>query len=149
LEVVHEFTLHLETGEQSPVGNGPFGTRLVAAVTGGWAKGARISGRLVGPSADWVLVGADGYAQIDVRTQLRTDDGADLYLHYTGSLEMNDAVMSAAADGGETAFDAQYWYTHLRIESGAEQYRWVNRPLFVGHGRKTPDGVEYEIYRLA
>ena len=96
-----------------------------------------------------MLVGSDGYAQIDVRTQLRTDDGVDLYLHYTGSLEMNDAVMTAVANGGETAFDEQYWYTHLRIESDAEQYRWVNRTLFVGQGRKTPDGVGYEIYRMA
>jgi hypothetical protein len=149
MEMVHEFTFNLVTGEQYPVGDGPFGTRLVAAVDGGWVKGARISGHLVGPSADWVLVGSDGYAEIDVRTQLRTDDGADLYLHYTGSLEMNDAITTAVADHGETAFDDQYWYMHLRIESGAEQYQWVNRTLFVGQGRKTRDGVGYEIYRMA
>ena len=62
---------------------------------------------------------------------------------------MNDAVMSAVASRGDTAFGDQYWYTHLRIESGAERYQWVNRTLFVGEGRKTPEAVEYEIYRLA
>lgn len=148
MEAVHEFTFHLVTGDQFPVGEGPFGVRLVVAVTGGWARGERITGRLVGPSADWVVVGSDGYGQIDVRTQLRTDDGADLFLHYTGSLEMNEALMSASTRQGETAHDDQYWYMHLRIESGAAQYQWVNRTLFVGHGRLTSDGPEYEVYRL-
>jgi hypothetical protein len=105
MEAVHEFTFHLVTGDQFPVGEGPFGVRLVAAVMGGWAKGERVTGRLIGPSADWLVVGSDGYAQIDVRTQLRTDDGADLFFHYTGSLEMNDVLMSASAGRGETAYD--------------------------------------------
>jgi hypothetical protein len=96
-----------------------------------------------------VIVGADGYAQIDVRAQLRTDDGADLYIHYTGSLEMNDAVMSAVQADGDTVFGDQYWWTHVRIESGAERYDWVNRTLFIGQGRIATDGIEYEIYRLA
>ena len=51
-----------------------------------------------------------------------------------GSLEMNEAVMAAAAGDGETNIGAQYWYTHVGLESGAEQYQWVNRALFVGQG---------------
>ena len=70
MEMVHEFTLHFVTGDQFPIARRTLGTRLVAAVNGGWAKGERINGRLVGPSADWLLIGPDGYAQIDVRTQL-------------------------------------------------------------------------------
>ena len=92
----------LRHGRQFPTGGGPYGVRLVAAVGDGWAKGARINGRLVGPAVDWVIVGTDGYAQIDVRAQLRTDDGADLYIHYTGSLEMNAAVMGAVQGEAET-----------------------------------------------
>ena len=54
-----------------------------------------------------------------------------------------------AAGDGETNFGAQYWYTNVRLESGAEQYQWVNRALSVGQGRMATDGIEYEIYRLA
>jgi hypothetical protein len=131
-----------------PVGSTPFGERSVVGLSGGWAKGDRISGRLVGPGADWVVIGPDGYAAIDVRTQIRTDDGADLYLHYSGSLEMNEAIVAASTSGGATDYGDQYWYTHVRIESGAEQYQWVNRTLFIGQGRYASDGVEYEVYRL-
>jgi hypothetical protein len=149
LEIIREFTFHAAIGETLRIGGGPAGARSVGALGEGWVKGDRINGRLVGPSADWAVFGTDGYAQIDVRAQIRTDDGADLYVHYNGSLEVNEAAMTALLGDGETSFGDNDWFTHVRIESGAEQYRWVNRTMFVGQGRATTDGVEYEIYRVA
>ena len=58
-------------------------------------------------------------------------------------------MVTAVLGDGETSFGGRYFCTHVRLESGAEQYSWVNRTLFVGHGRIATDGVEYEIYRLA
>ena len=148
MEFVREFTFHVSLAETFRVGAGPFGNRSVGVVGEGWATGERINGRLVGPGADWVLVGRDGYGQIDVRAQIRTDDGVNLYMHYNGSIEMNESVLSALFGDGETNFGDQYWYTHLRLESGAEQYQWVNRTMFVGQGRVVGDGVDYDVYRL-
>lgn len=147
MELVHEFTLTVTRGESFAVGDGPFGRRSVAAIGGGRAVGERINGELVGPGADWAVLGGDGYFQIDVRTQIRTADGAVLLLTYTGALEVNDRARKALA-GGETGFDDQYCRTHVRLESGAERYRWVNRTLFVGQGRLTPDGIVYDIARV-
>jgi Protein of unknown function (DUF3237) len=149
LEIIREFTLHFALGETFTVDAGPFGSRSVGTVGAGWARGERINGTLVGPSADWALIGADGYAQVDVRAQVRTDDDANLYLYYTGSLQLTDDVMAALLGGGETNFGDAYWFTHVRIESGAEQYQWVNRTMFIGHGRGVGGAIEYEIYRLA
>jgi hypothetical protein len=147
VEIVHEFTFHAVLGEFIQVG-GPFGDRAVAEVKEGWAKGDRINGRIVGPGADWLISGPDGYANLDVRGQIRTDDGANLYIHYTGSVAVTEAAAAALFSDGETSFGDHYFYTHVRIESGAEQYAWVNRTMFVGHGRVATDGVEYEVYRL-
>ena len=58
-------------------------------------------------------------------------------------------MVTAVLGDGETSFGDRYFCTHVRLESGAEQYLWVNRTLFLGHGRIAADGVEYEIYRLA
>jgi hypothetical protein len=149
MDLIPELMFHFSVGESIAIGGVPSGTRLAVAMVDGWAKGDRITGRLVGPAADWPIVGPDGFAQIDVRAQIRTDDGADLYIHYEGSLEMSDAVMAASTSDGETGFGDQYWYTHVRLESGAEAYQWVNRTLFVGQGRMATDGIEYVIYRLA
>ena len=149
MDLVREFALHFALGESFQMGGGPFGARAVGTVGDGWVKGDRISGRLVGPAADWAIIGSDGYAQIDVRAQIRTDDGADVYIHYNGSLELNEAAMTALLSDGETSFGHNYWFTHVRLESGAERYQWVNRTMFVGHGRTVADGIEYEIYRLS
>ena len=149
LDAIREFTFHAALDETFRVGRGPSGTRTVGAIGEGWVKGDRINGRLVGPGADWAVLGTDGYAQIDVRTQVHTDDGADVFIQYNGSLELTEPVVAALLGDGETNFGENYWFTHVRLESGAAQYQWVNRTIFVGHGRATPDGVEYEIYRLA
>lgn len=148
MELVHEFTFRADLAESLGVGAGPFGARAVAVVSGGRAEGERIAGDIVGPGADWATVGTDGYIHVDVRLQLRTDDGAVLLLTYTGSLEMNEAVRGALRGGG-TEFGDQYFRTHLRIECGDPRYAWVNRTLFVGEGRLLPGGVEYRVHRVA
>lgn len=149
MDITREFTFHAAFGEIVQVGGGPSGSRSVGELREGWAKGERINGRLVGPAADWAVVGTDGYAQVDVRAQIRTDDGADLYIQYCGSLELNDAARAALFSDTETSFGDNYWVMHIRLECGAEAYRWVNRTMFVGYGRATTDGVEYEVFRLS
>jgi hypothetical protein len=32
-----------------------------------WVKGGRITGQMIGPAADWAVLGSDGYVQVDVR----------------------------------------------------------------------------------
>ena len=94
------------------------------------------------------MLGADGVAQIDVRTQIGTPDGATIYVQYVGVLELNDRVGAALRDPAlETSFDDQYCRTTMRLESGHERYAWVNRTVFVARGRLIGSGVHYEVYR--
>jgi hypothetical protein len=147
VELVHEFTLQVSRGETLPIGNGPFGRRSVASIGSGRVIGERINGTTVGPGADWAVFGNDGYFHIDVRAQIRTDDDVVLLLTYTGALEANDRVI-AALSGGETGFADQYCRTHVRLECGDRRYRWVNRTLFVGQGRLTHAGIDYDVARV-
>lgn len=148
MELIHEFTYQAQLGDTLVPGRGPFGTRAIATVTGGWARGERITGSVVGAGADWVLIGSDGFNRLDVRLQIQTDDGAVLYLAYTGLLEFNDAAQKGMA-GGETQFDDQYFRTTPRIETGHADYAWVNTTLFVARGRLVGGAVEYEVYRVS
>jgi hypothetical protein len=148
MELVHEFTFRATLGDTLIPGAGPLGTRAIITVTGGWAKGERINGSVVGAGADWVLMGPDGFNRLDVRLQIQTDDGAVLYLTYTGLLEMNDVVQQALA-GGETQFDDQYFRTTPTIETGDMRYSWVNTTLFVARGRLVDGSVEYEVSRVS
>ena len=149
MELTLEFTYEAELGESLMIGNGPYGTRLSVSVAGGWAKGDRISGTLVGGGGDWALIGPDGYARLDVRGQIRTDDGALLYITYGGVMEINERVMAALASPEvETSYDDQYYRATPRIETGDERYAWANQTVFLSKGRITRKGVEYEVYRV-
>ncbi|MDX2378688.1 MAG: DUF3237 domain-containing protein [Acidimicrobiia bacterium] len=147
MELIHEFTFQAHLGDTLVPGAGPQGTRVVANVTGGWARGERISGSIVGAGADWALIGSDGFNRLDVRAQIQTDDGAVLYVSYTGLLEMNEAVQQALS-GAESQYDDAYFRTTPLIETGHPDYTWVNTTLFVARGRFVENGVEYEVFRV-
>jgi hypothetical protein len=148
MELILEFTFEAELAEPLMIPNAPYGTRVIFPAIAGRAKGERISGSFVGCGGDWLLIGPDGWGRLDVRAQLQTDDGAPLYITYGGVLEMNDKVVAASAPGRETGFDDQYFRTVTRLETGDERYAWVNQTIFVGQGRITGSGVEYEVYRI-
>jgi hypothetical protein len=141
--------MDITRGDRFVIGAVPGGNRVVAVASAGTVTGERIAGTLVGPGADWTVLGADGVAQIDVRTQIGTPDGATIYVQYVGVLELNDRVGAALRDPAlETSFDDQYCRTTMRLESGHERYAWVNRTVFVARGRLIGSGVHYEVYRL-
>jgi hypothetical protein len=148
MQLEHEFTYEAELTEPLMLGTGPYGTRLVVPVAGGSVKGDRVRGTLVGGGADWVLIGPDGWGRLDVRGQIKTDDGAILYISYGGLLQLTDKVMAAMASADETTFDDQYFRATPRLETGDDRYSWVNQTLFVSRGRISARGVEYEVYRV-
>ena len=119
MDLIYECTYRAELDpHEQMVGPGPFGTRVVSTVTGGWCKGERLNGAFVGAAAEWMLIGSDGFARLDVRAQLVTADSAVIFVSYQGLLEMNDRVM-ASAGGGETQFEHQYFRSLMHMETGA------------------------------
>jgi hypothetical protein len=82
MELVYECTYRAELDPRRlMVGPGPFGTRVVSTVTGGWCKGDRLSGTLSGAGGDWFLGGKDE-TQFDdqyFRTLIRMESGAPAY----------------------------------------------------------------------
>jgi hypothetical protein len=144
MELVHEFDYY---GTLNP----PvvFGSRMFLEVTEGQVTGKRLNGRLLSGGGDWIVLGSDGWGQVDVRGQIGTNDGAFIYTHYTGLLELNDKVMTATTSGVGTDWGDQNFRTTPRFETGDERYRWLTTSLFVAEGRlKEGGGVEYQVYRI-
>ncbi|GAA4882434.1 DUF3237 domain-containing protein [Actinomycetospora straminea] len=150
-ELILEFQLREEVGTIDQVGDGPFGQRMIAALSGGSFTGERLTGSVVGANGDWLLAGRDGYGRTDVRLTLKTVDSAVIYLQYCGLVEMT-ATVTAIVGGGAAATDYgdQYLFSSPRLETGDERYAWVNQTIFVGEGRLLPGPVvEYRVYRVA
>jgi hypothetical protein len=149
MNLIHEFTMSATLGELLPIGAGPIGTRMHYDLTGGQISGDRLNGKVLG-GGEWALLREDGFIGVDVRAQVKTDDGAHLYIQYTGLLEMNEAVQAALGSGEGSSFEDQYFYTNPRIETGDERYAWLNTTFFIGEGRITQGGgVEYRVWRPA
>ena len=144
MELVHEFDLSasLKTAVT-------FGSRMFLEIAEGKVSGERLNGTLLSGGGDWIALGSDGWGQIDVRGQIGTDDGAYIYAHYTGLLELNDIVMNATASGTTTDWNDQYFRTTPRFETGDERYSWMTMSLFVAEGRLSADGVEYRVFRVS
>lgn len=128
----------------------PFGTRVIFEVIGGEfraASGER--GELLTGGADWLLVGPDGWGRLDVRAQVRMENGALIYVQYFGVIEMNEAVTYAVENGTATSFDDHYFRTNPRFETSDPQYEWLQQSVFVAQGRIIEGlGVEYNVYRV-
>ena len=122
------------------------GQRMVAEVVGGSFEGERLSGSVLTPGADWLLMGQDGVGLVDVRLTLKTNDDALIYMQYLGKLHFNEKLMAALAEGAETQFGDTYFMTQPRFETGAENYSWLNGIVAVAEGRMTSEGVEYQVY---
>ncbi len=140
------FVIRADLGGNFAVGAAPAGNRTVAVVTGGRFEGERLSGDVLPPGADWVLMDSEGWGRIDVRLCLRTDDDANIYMHYLGWLRFDEAFASARASGGETQFGDLNFTTHPSFETGDERYQWLNHLVTVAEGRVIPGGVEYQVY---
>lgn len=131
------------------VGPGPYGLRQIFVATGGTATGERLSGVLRPGGGDWLLVGADGYGRLDVRATIETDDGALLYVSYSGVLELSDRAMQALTQGPATDFGELRFMTTPRFETGDPRYAWLNTAVCVAEGRLLPGpAVEYRVYEV-
>ncbi len=113
----------------------PGGTRLIFEVTDGHIEGERLRGRMVGNSAaDWLTVGPEGTGSLDVRALLETHDGALVFIHYTGRIDMS--LIGAPV------------YASPRFDTGDERYLWLNRIQAVGKGAFDGTTLIYDLFEL-
>src|SRR5581483_4033300 len=97
LQLAHEFSLWAALKPPVDFGAGPLGRRTYFEVTGGGASVEGFNATACGGGGDWILLGPDNYARLDVRLQLKTDDGALVFVQYFGLLEINAKVAEVMA----------------------------------------------------
>lgn len=145
LEPLLEYRAELKPG--TPVGDGPYGQRIIVDVSGGHFEGPRLKGKILPSGGDWLLLRPDGMGLLDVRATFETDDGAFIYLSYYGILEFTEQVQAALEGGGSTEYDDLYFMTQPRFETGDPRYAWLNSVVAVAEGRLRPQAVEYRVYQ--
>lgn len=132
------FTITANTGDKPPVmiPSGPNGTRVIVTAMSGTFEGPKLKGKVADAAGgDWVIIRADGTMSLDVRLCLLTDDGASIYMTYTG-------LGRREADGSTVI------RTVPRFETGDERYAWLNNVQAVSHGTTGAGTVTYDVYGL-
>ena len=140
-------TLDVDFAGVVPIGATTAGHRGIAPVRGGRFEGARLSGS-VAAGHDWFVSRSDGSLAIDVRLTLTTDDGATLYLAYTGNMRAAPAVMAKFRKGEQLAAEDYALQIVARFECGDPRYAWVNDALVIGIGEQTPRGPIYRLFEI-
>lgn len=138
LPVEHLFTITAHTADRPPavLAGTPTGTRIVITAMRGAFDGPRLRGAVAEVAGgDWVTMRADGSLKLDVRLVLRTDDGADILMTYSG-------IGTRGADGTTKVRTAPLF------ETGDERYTWLNNVQAVAHGSVGEGTVTYEVYEL-
>lgn len=137
------------------LGASPWTMRRIGYITGGRFEGPRLSGEILPGGGNWSTagVGQDGAAvgTFDARCIWKTDDGAMIYVTYTGRTWVPPDVGAAFRDPAQPPVDAGRY--RLRIapvfETSDTRYDWLNAVLAVGMGERLTGGVRHHIFEVA
>lgn len=148
MKLAHLMKLIVRVEAPIPIGKVLTGTRMIYNASGGEFEGDRLRGKVLPGGGEWFLQNDDGMGQPDVRLLLQTEDGAHIYLRYTGILDFNEAALAAITEGRSTNFGDNLFLTQVRFECSDPGYAWLSNTIAVGEGRMHPDSVEYAIYEV-
>lgn len=150
-EPILEHICHMRGGLRNPpeiIGETPEGLRVNFYVTGGEITGNRLNGKVLPVGGDWLTIRRDGVGILDVRATLEMDDGALIYLAYTGILEIGEDGYQRFLEGelpkAPTIRGAP------RFLTSHPDYLWLNRLQCVNIGEANLEDyvVNYDLFAL-
>jgi hypothetical protein len=133
----------------------PVGTRFTYVVKHGRCEGPGISGDILPGGGNWSTSGeiAPGLSAgtFDARVIWKTDDGAMIYVTYTGRSVISDAVSARFRDPAAPEVPHDEYYIRIApvFETADPRYAWLNGVLAVGLGHRTATGIRHSIFGVS
>jgi hypothetical protein len=122
--------------------------RIIPILGGGYVKGPRISGKLVGNAADWQLTRPDGVTVADAIYAIETDDGALIQIRNRGLRHGPPEVMARLAAGEEVDPAEYYFRTVPEFIAPKGPYDWLNKSIFVCAGARYANAIRLFVWRV-
>lgn len=142
------FVMKLDVRPIIVVGPTPGGYRKVGVVYGGRFEGERLSGEVLDGGNDWQTLRGDGSTLLDVRLNLKSDDGALINMTYMGIRHGPVDVMQRMDKGEAVDASSYYFRTSPLFETSATRYDWINRVVAIGIGHRRVDGPVYSVFEV-
>ncbi|SDR52841.1 Protein of unknown function [Rhizobiales bacterium GAS191] len=147
LDVEHlcDFSIDFEPVQRF---NTPRGMRMIYVVKHGVAEGPRLRGEFLKGGGDWIIVGPDRVATLDVRATLKTDDGELIFVTNTGRARLTPEISAKLATGALIRWDEMFTRSSPLFETGAEKYAWLNSTVTIAVNEFSLSHVNYRIYSV-
>jgi hypothetical protein len=142
------FELHVQVGPPQEFGEVPGGRRRIIPILGGTFEGPDIRGRVLPGGADWQIIRPDGFADLDTRYVLETDDGKLIYIQNAGMRHAAPEVQVKLIAGEDVDPDLVYFRTVPTFETSAPELQWLARSIFVATAERHPRDVVVRVWRL-
>ena len=139
---------HVQLGPPVEVGQVARGRRRIIPIIGGTFEGSGIKGKVLNSGADWQIVRADGFAELDTRYALQTDKGQIIYVQNAGMRHAAPEIMQKLLAGEVVDPKAVYFRTVASFETSAPELQWLTRSIFVGTGERYPAEVVIRFWRV-
>lgn len=131
-ELIPLATVRVTRGDIRRLGETPFSRRVIGSIADGRWEGERINGSIIGAGGDWAIPTAGQIMLLDVRQLVETDDGALIYVTYTGRCDRERGTYTVAPT----------------FETSDERYAWINGVQAIGQGRSEGDQIVYEMFEV-
>ena len=146
--LIFAFEARVEVGPPVEIGQVPRGRRRIVPILSGTFEGPGIKGRVVPGGADWQIIRADGFSELDTRYTLETDKGQIIYVQNAGMRHAAPAVMEKLLKGDVVDPSLVYFRTIPTFETSAPDLQWLTRALFIGTGERHPTQVVIRFWRV-
>ena len=146
-KLTYAFELHATVAAPTELGQVANGRRRIIDITGGTVEG-QIKGTVRPGGADWQIVRADGFTELDTRYTIETDKGQLIYVQNPGVRTAAPDVMKKLLAGELVDPALVYFRTQPKFETSAPELQWITRSLFVGMGERYPSEVVIRFYRV-
>lgn len=144
----HLLTMRLDVRPAIVIGVTPAGFKRVSVISGGLFEGERLTGIVLDGGSDWQTLRSDHSVLLDVRLNLRTDDGHLIAMTYKG-LRAGEKDILQRIDAGEAMDPATYYFrTAPMFETASPKYGWLNNILALGMGFRNEKGVIYNLFEV-
>jgi hypothetical protein len=119
-------SLKANVTEYIDYGKTPLGERLDAYFEGELV-GDMLAGKMKG--IDYTLTRSDGFAELNVRAAITTDDGANISAEIFGYFEKGN-IKDAC----------------VKLMTGNEKYQWLCSKIIIGKGKGTPETLDIDYF---
>lgn len=148
LAVHHLFDLGIEFARMDIVPTA-LGTRMVAVIRAGTFEGPALRGTVQSGGGDWIVVGSDGIARLDIRATLRTNGDDLVYMTASGRIRLTAEARERFLAGDPVSDPEMVGRATPLFETGASLPEPLNALVTIAVVHELAlDHIDYRIYAL-